>query len=224
MKFFVFFVVFGHLLGADAVTNGTSVIELSPRVIGGQDVPMEPPFVPAFILKLTFWYVDPTNNQRVFRGWCGSTVIDQQNLLTAAHCIQGADGHVPPATDVRVLDEDGNEMKGIFGVPVRHHDHNPVTRQNDIAIVILNKDLGHRHSVEIASSTDHISNPMCRVYGFGGDGKHQPQWLQFIEFPLADDKMCKDNRKRFDSERELCCEDPTFKSKVCPGDSGKLWA
>lgn len=224
MKLFLFLVIFlAFGLKAKAVMNNLgNSSSLQPRVLGGQDVPRQPPWIPSFTLKLNFYYLDPTNHKRVFHGWCGSTVVNERTLLTAAHCIKGTNGHIPPATEVRVLDDDGNEMKDIVGVPIRHHEHNPITRVNDIGLVLLNKALQHRPPVELAVSSSVISNPLCRVLGFGGDGIHQPQWLQFIYLPLASDQICQDGRKRWNAEREMCCQDPTFQSKICPGDSGEF--
>lgn len=222
----VFFVLFAVLFirpRVESIPVQSNSSMFYPRILGGRDLPMQSPWFPSFILKITLWYIDVFSNKRIFHGWCASTVLNNRTLLTAAHCIKGIDIHKPMATYVRVHDEFDNEMPNVWGLPIIYPEYNPIRHINDIAIVRLNQAITpERMHVRIASKSDYASNHNCQVIGYGGDGKTQSKHLQAFELPLGTNEVCRAGRKRWNIDREFCTLDPENKKKVCEGDGGKI--
>lgn len=206
---------------ADAVYVQSNSSELSARLLGSVDLPFEPPWFPSSVLRVQFWYRDFLSDKMYPRGWCGATVVSPRTLLTAAHCIRGVNKKLPDATYAIVFDELGKKFDDIYGVPIRHPEHNPIRHANDIAVVHLNKAIT-RPPVQLASAGTYTDKPLCRVIGFGGDGLTPSKRMQAIDVPLGSDEVCRLKRKIWDDVREMCTDDPEHKKKICKGDGGKF--
>jgi secreted trypsin-like serine protease len=106
---------------------------ISGRIIGGQDVNVGQFPSAAAIYVFTFTGVY----------FCGGSLISQQWVLTAAHCIAGGVGFLVILGSNSIIGTDPNRKTLSTITYVNHPDFNPDTLENDVGLVKFLRPIGY---------------------------------------------------------------------------------
>ncbi|KAG8569198.1 hypothetical protein GDO81_014294 [Engystomops pustulosus] len=191
----------------------------SSRIIGGRDV----------ALGRWPWQVSLyLNNRHV----CGGSIVAQQWIITAAHCVQKS----PQLSSWSVLagivthsttrpQASSSEVKKI----IYHQKYNDRTHDYDIALMKLEKPLIYSDSIRPVCLPQYEQElPVgseCWVAGWGHthpDNTHMPRGLKEAMVPLISTRKC-NSSCIYDGDitpRMLCAGYLDGKADACQGDSG----
>ncbi|MDA3642684.1 serine protease [Saccharopolyspora indica] len=153
---------------------------------------------------------------------CGASLIDEQWLVTAAHCV---DGKKPGDVRYRIGTTD-RTSGGELVEPDEFVTH-PQSKQQqagyDIALVHLSKP-AQAEPVEIASSAPQTGTEL-HLLGWGQTCAtpkcgEPPVQLKELTTTTTEPANCTGSDNPFDSSRELCIDNQEGKASACYGDSG----
>ncbi len=153
---------------------------------------------------------------------CGGTIITQKWLLTAAHCVYGAQ---KAGVSVKTGDENyqSNVPWDTIDDIVIYKDYDGVTHEHDIALVKLNA-LPKGRTIPMAGSLLAMpSDANLEVTGWGvtekGDVSNQ---LRMAEVPLVDNNTCNSANSYNGAVRAgmMCAGHKEGGVDSCSGDSG----
>ena len=194
-------------------TTQTGPTNCNNRIIGGQAITDgQPPFQADWILNLNMG--------------CGASWIDQEHILTAAHCF----GNQPSANQqfsVSMKTEDGSRqlLANFDGSCVTiHPQYNENTVVNDIAIIRLCGFSGEHAVVGLPEAGQHTDFDYYWVYGWGNRnpdyGGDYPDILHWVQTPTVDFQTCHSNYglSSYQPSWVICAGQAGIDS--CQGDSG----
>lgn len=215
---------------APTATTGTAT-SVRPRIIGGSATSFS-----AAPWMVQLWYFND-DDTAIF---CGGTLVAQNKVLTAAHCVSGLDwaanGVVVGGTTVWGGTEDSpvSEVKSQWV----HASYNSGTVENDVAVLTLATPMNFG-TLPLAANTDtsvYAPGTQATVYGWGvtdsaPDSQSFPDSLQHLAMPLNSDSACKSNLDgavgagSFVIGHMICAGvggtgDDTTGKTTCSGDSG----
>ncbi|XP_061566603.1 tryptase-like [Cololabis saira] len=182
----------------------------SSRIVGGEDAsPGDWPWQIALYTYGTFQ--------------CGGSLITDQWVLTAAHCITSSDvDDAEVHLGVNSLDSDGVVVK-LESVDC-HPDYNSFSLNNDICLLKLVAQVNFTDYIQpvcLASenSTFYDGDPTW-VTGFGAT-EIRSNTLQVVEVPIVGNKQCQCNLPQFTiTDNMLCAGLEDGGKDSCQGDSG----
>lgn len=199
-------------------------VEISTRVVGGADVNSEGDFP---------WMVYVHSGNYL----CGGSLIDENTVLTAAHCLYDSNDNEIMASNITVkIGEYDTSNSSVSEVGIRntyiHSDYDPDTFQNDIALLILTNSDDSTDPIARASlttTTDAVSNADdATILGWGSIVGYDSgetvtailsDILQQAEIPIKTDAQCTSSYPSYyDSSVMLCAG--TEGMDACQGDSG----
>lgn len=154
--------------------------------------------------------------------WCGSSIIHERFLLTAAHCI------TPKRRYIVVVGTDktyqGGEVYEIENIIV-HENYSSVNSDNDISIIKLKNALTFGPNVKIITMSD-PSDPLVNGMVFNATGWGATQFngmssrdLRQVQIPLISWYDCQNAYWPYLITERMVCAGGRGKD-VCSGDSG----
>jgi len=170
---------------------------------------------------------------------CGAALIDEQHLLTAAHCI---DGMNPYTLRVRLGEWDVTQSSEFFSHlevqvanVIEHHEFYKGNLKNDISIIRLASHVdfnAHPHISPVCLPDQYSNNrgQQCVVTGwgkdsFGSDGKFQ-HVLKEVTVPVRDHNGCQNTMRQtrlgrsFNLDPGMLCAGGEEAKDACQGDGG----
>ncbi|EFN88482.1 Chymotrypsin-1 [Harpegnathos saltator] len=153
---------------------------------------------------------------------CGGSVIDENNILTAAHCIDGRE-NVLNYLKVHVGTNFLNETGEVYSVEslIAHEGYSILLRINDIGLIHLKEPIKFNDKVQkIYLTATNIDNGPCKLTGWGstsldGDASNNLQEIDLKIYPLP---LCE--KKNIKVQKTHICTLTKEGEGVCHGDSG----
>merc|ERR1719192_1401348 len=168
------------------------------RIVGGEDAELHQ--IPSIV---SFQWRVPFGSG--FTHWCGGSVLDENTVLTAAHC---CDGFTPDdlrmvAGDHDLTDNEGSEQERFVTEIVIHEDYGTTETAglaggspvNDICLLRLQEPYelipGVVEAIQLTDSDRAETGPVT-IAGWGAlaSGGSSPDILQFVESDLVSDEQC----------------------------------
>ncbi|XP_047473553.1 trypsin-1-like [Penaeus chinensis] len=178
------------------------------KIVGGQDsLKGQFPYQVSFqekILGINFHF-------------CGGTIIASDFVVTAAHCVEGADftspkGLLVVAGEQDLEQDDGDEQQFHIEFIIEHPFYDPITYENDVALLRLAEPLVFNQLVAplaLPQPGQNFTSEMCLVSGWGttSEGGSSSNILQYTEIPVVSDRRC----------RATYTDDEIMDSMICAG-------
>lgn len=144
----------------------------------------------------------------VWKYHCGGTILNEQSIITAAHCIYlGSSEGSPNAFRIHVGQLDLNDVYGIQSlrvlemIPHEHYSQNK--SRNDIAIIKVRNRIIYNDYVQpicIPSTTTNFNGSYGFVAGWGVNEKNEFQTvLNAIAMPIVTDMECESSSSFFET-------------------------
>lgn len=210
------------LAASCAYSISDSEIDLEPRIVNGKPAARgQFPFYA--LLKISF-----TSGRE---GLCGGSLITNQWVLTAAHCVtirgetlNRIDVHLG-ALNATDLNEEGHVVvisKRVFPNP----SFSPYLSQNDVALLKLEQPVQFTsfvQAVNLTSNANIAEGTRVVAMGFGRQTSSNPSkssTLQFAELKFINSKECSSAYPWLLHRSDLICAKGANRESTCNGDSG----
>ncbi|UXI21493.1 hypothetical protein NH340_JMT07436 [Sarcoptes scabiei] len=202
--------------------SSTFEVDLN-RIYGGQDAnPMEFPHQVSLQVRFLDSHI------------CGGTLIDQQWVLTAAHCFSR--GRYPFSWQVKVgehnlKEKDETERTLRVKRVIVHEQYNRTNQVNDIALIQLLEPIDlekekHLKTVCLADKSVVVREEyycMASGWGRGNKGRIVTEVLQKLKQPIHNSTECAKIWEKSVwpvTENHICIGDLQGSKGICNGDSG----
>ncbi|XP_071050965.1 transmembrane protease serine 9-like [Onthophagus taurus] len=163
--------------------------------------------------------------------FCGATIIDDTNVLTAAHCVYDDNQKLLPAArliivvgDLNVKEPNEHTVIRAVQVIVPHPNYNYKTFQNDVAILrieSLGEFTNYVNKIELARTTPSVGT-RCVVSGWGKtsfNGLSSAE-LRQVTVPIVSQKDCEIGYPYGILDGMICAGLMEGGKDACQGDSG----
>ncbi|MFE2217990.1 trypsin-like serine protease [Streptomyces canus] len=221
------------------MSGGTVDSTVSPMIIGGTTTTIS-----SAPWMAQLWYTDDqgttdTSDDTGF--FCGGAVVAPTKILTAAHCVKGADwakGGAVVTGATQLPSEDGDLHGGTATAVLRqwyHPSYNADTIDNDIAVLTLAAPV-KATPIRMTTSTDTASyDPAttgaksAKVYGWGRTSSTSDDispTLKTATLPIKSDTTCAAAYGSWFIKGHMTCAGPAASGSdsgttaICSGDSG----
>ncbi|XP_029014206.1 serine protease 33-like [Betta splendens] len=207
------------ITGSSAQLGVCGVAALNTKIVGGEDA--TPGSWP--------WQASLQQDGAFF---CGGSLINNQYVLTAAHCFPGTStsGLVVYLGRQYQQNVNPNEVSATVSQIIKHPSYNTITMDNDIALLELSSTITFTDYINpvclptSGSSFDAGTN--CWVSGWGNIRNNVPlpgsQTLQEVSIPVVSNSDCSSNYSgRYTiTDNMVCAGLPQGGKDSCQGDSG----
>lgn len=160
----------------------------------------------------------------VSTGYCGGSVIDNQHILTAAHCLKENPKKVTVTLGIYDVADKKSQQKHSIKSFETHGDFNATTLDNDIAIITLADPITLTPDIQPIKLGCNYTQPDRRVKVAGrgitsDDAEGIPPQLEYANMTTISNEEC--DRHYVDIiPSKICASDEKTKEGTCRGDSG----
>jgi secreted trypsin-like serine protease len=216
--------LFGVLVVAMRLGSGAAVPALAAndrdfqaQIVGGTEVPDDKYPVMAALLDTRY---GSTAYQQQF---CGGSLIDQDSVLTAAHCVVGTSPQPLRITVGRtVLDSNQGQERSVSTIFVHPSYDGSSSDAYDAAVLRLSSSVSGIAPIKLATPRqDSLEKPgrKARIAGWGDTESSYPDRMREASVPIVSDAYAKKVYGRAFSPTLMVAAGETGRD-TCQGDSG----
>ncbi|XP_058829460.1 collagenase-like [Topomyia yanbarensis] len=199
-----------------AVVTALSAEPYSRRIVNGETA-AEGQFPYQVLLKIQL----PQG-----RALCGGSLLSDQWVLTAGHCVQGASSFEVSLGALDLADN-GNDGRVVITATeyIRHEKYNPLFAANDVAVIKLPTPVVFNdriQPVKLPTSSDNYADQKVVVSGWGiqKNGGNVAERLQFAILKVITNGQCMRTFSPLVIKKTTLCAQGEAKQSPCNGDSG----
>jgi serine protease len=212
-KLFIYSLLCGLVLFLAACSSNRPQETLEEQIVGGREAL---PHQFKFMVHLGY---------AARSSWCGASVVDDNWVLTAGHCVIGeAPSSVVVVAGDHQLSVGGEGEQVRRGVQIiLHPNYNNNTLNNDLALIKLNQPLVFNSNVRpIAVGNLPAPATALRVMGWGDltEGGVSPDVLNVVAVPLVTSTNCSAAYPGQTTGNMFCAGPKAGGKDSCQGDSG----
>ncbi|XP_069835937.1 trypsin-like [Dendropsophus ebraccatus] len=155
--------------------------------------------------------------------FCGGSLINDQWVVSAAHCYMSRIEVRLGEHDIEVLE--GTEQFISSEKIIRHPKYNSYLLDHDIMLIKLSQPIALNSRIQSISLPTHcdVAGTQCLISGWGNtlsSGVNYPDLLQCLDAPILSDEDCKASYPGRITENMICVGYLEGGKDSCQGDSG----
>ena len=195
----------------------------TPDILGGREAePGAWPWQVALVSSL---------EENAFNGqFCGGTLIDDEWVLTAAHCVDGTENSlIYVLVGGHYLSHGGTRVRAAD--IIQHADYDPTMLHNDVALIRLSTPVTYTpiSLYQTVTGTTELDYMRATVIGWGAKNViadwfyyyyEYPDALREVALPLVSREQCQRNTYYPVTDKMICAGYETLTKGACYGDSG----
>ncbi|MFO7191957.1 MULTISPECIES: serine protease [Thermocrispum] len=197
---------------AGAADDPSAKTPVKPFVVGGEEANIEDyPYTVRLITPDGF-------------GFCGGSLVAPDKVVTAAHCVEGAELEDFKVVSGRtVMSSDEGTVSDVSDIWV-HPEYDWSDFNHDVAVVTLAEPVD-QGTVELAPLDDpaYQAGTMATTLGWGDttEGGEQSDHLMKVDVPVTSDEECSAAYgSLYEADGMICAGFPEGGKDACNGDSG----